>query len=45
MAGQRGHQKTHSRFQPWVLVEIISISTSSPGIAGYDDYRNYDLSD
>jgi hypothetical protein len=41
MAGRRGQQKTHSRFQPWVLVKITSISTSANGIAGYDDYQNY----
>ena len=38
---QRGQQKTHSRFQPWVLVEIALIATRANGIAGYDDYQNY----
>ena len=42
---QCGQQKTHSRFQPWVLVKIVSISTSSPGLAYYEDYYCYYLSD
>jgi hypothetical protein len=39
LAGRRGQQKTHSRFQPWVLVKIISISTRANGVADYDDYQ------
>jgi len=44
MAGRRGQQKTHSRFQPWVLVKIYSISTRANGLAYYEDYQRY-LSD
>jgi hypothetical protein len=36
-----GQQKTHSRFQPWVLVKIVSISTSTDGLANYEDYQRY----
>lgn len=37
-----GQQKTHSRFQPWVLVKIYSISTSTNGLAYYyEDYQRY----
>jgi len=41
MAGQCGQQKTHSRFQPWVLVKIVSISTRANGLAYYEDYQRY----
>jgi hypothetical protein len=44
LTGRHGQQKTHSRFQPWVLVKIISISTSTNGLAYYEDYQRY-LSD
>ena len=33
--------KTHSRFQPWVLVKIYSISTRANGLAYYEDYQCY----
>ncbi len=36
-----GQQKTHSRFQPWVLVKIYSISTSTDGLAYYYYYEDY----
>lgn len=37
-----GQQKTHSRFQPWVLVKIVSISTSTDGLAYYyEGYQRY----
>jgi len=36
-----GQQKTHSRFQPWVLVKIVSISTSTDGLANYEGYQRY----
>lgn len=36
-----GQQKTHSRFQPWVLVKIYSISTRANGLAYYEDYQRY----
>lgn len=40
-----GQQKTHSRFQPWVLVKIDSISTSTDGLAYYyEDYYRRNLS-
>jgi hypothetical protein len=42
---QCGQQKTHSRFQPWVLVKIVSISTRANGLAYYEDYYRYYLSD
>jgi hypothetical protein len=45
MAGDCGQQKTHSRFQPWVLVKIFSISTSTNGLAYYEDYYRSYLSD
>lgn len=41
MTGRRGQQKTHSRFQPWVLVKIYSISTRANGLAYYEDYQRY----
>jgi hypothetical protein len=41
MAGQCGQQKTHSRFQPWVLVKIVSISTRANGLVYYEDYQRY----
>jgi hypothetical protein len=41
MAGRRGQQKTHSRFQPWVLVKICSTSTSANGLANYEGYQRY----
>jgi hypothetical protein len=45
LALRRGQQKTHSRFQPWVLVKIFSISTSTNGLAYYEDYYRRYLSD
>jgi hypothetical protein len=30
-------QKTHDRFQPWVLVKTWFSSTSANGVAGYND--------
>ncbi|MEK7780111.1 MAG: hypothetical protein AAB370_01255, partial [Verrucomicrobiota bacterium] len=42
MTGRCGQQKTHSRFQPWVLVKIVSISTSTDGLAYYyEGYQRY----
>lgn len=41
MTGRCGQQKTHSRFQPWVLVKIFSISTRANGLAYYEDYYRY----
>lgn len=37
-----GQQKTHSRFQPWVLVKIYLISTITDGLAYYyEEYQCY----
>jgi hypothetical protein len=41
MTGRCGQQKTHSRFQPWVLVKIFSISTRANGLAYYEGYQRY----
>jgi hypothetical protein len=39
-----GDEKTHDRCQPWVFVEIIcSTSTSPGGVVCYDDDQQVDL--
>jgi hypothetical protein len=36
-------QKTHDRFQPWVLVKVWLGSTSTNGVANYDDDQTDNL--
>jgi hypothetical protein len=36
-------QKTHDRFQPWVLVKVWLCSTSANGVGNYDDDQTDNL--